>query len=265
MRKLNLLMGLAILGLAVFVTSCTKDTTGKPPSINFKGGSGYVSADDSLALGATFKVGITASPNTDSQEKLVGFKVVRTFNNVPTTVVDTTLDKLTSFSADIITNARNTAGSERLTFTITDKNSESAEIALNIYTKAAAVETPLGAEQAFSLIYKGSSQSDGANENTTIGIKYSSNTNSTTAQFATISGGQFVIITQSEFNALTTKEGVASKYTSGIVVNQFTAQSDANFVALYFISKVSSNYYLVRMTNLKFSPGNNKADFAYKN
>jgi hypothetical protein len=136
MRKLNLFAGLAILSVVGLFTSCSSDTTPKPPTITFKGGSSYVSTDVTVDVGSIFTIGITALPNTDSEEKLASFKVVRTFNNIPTTVVDTVFsDKLTSFNADITFGASNTAGTERITFTIVDKNGESAEIALNITTQ----------------------------------------------------------------------------------------------------------------------------------
>jgi len=139
MKRLNYLLGLLLLGALVF-TSCEDDETEKPPTLSFKGGADYVSTDSDVTVGDEFIVGITATPNLTSQEKLVRLTVTRTFNNLQTTVIDSTLDKLTSLSLDIIFEARETAGEERIEVEVEDKNGEIAELELVITTVEEAEE-----------------------------------------------------------------------------------------------------------------------------
>jgi hypothetical protein len=138
MRKFQLLAGLLLItGLGLF-TSCSKDSTEDlTPSINFIGGTDYVTGDKILDAGAEFKFGINASANANSGKKLTNFKVVRTFNNVPDQVLDTTFS-VDNFNQSYITNANTEIGTERWTFTITDKDGESKELSFVITTKATA-------------------------------------------------------------------------------------------------------------------------------
>jgi hypothetical protein len=124
-------------GLTIF-SSCSKDDTTTPtdlnPVLNFKGGAGYTSTDVTLAEGAEFKVGIIASSNVSSGAVLVRFKVTRTFNNKPDVVIDTTINTA-SFNADITASARTVVGEERWTYTVTDKDNQVNELAINITTQ----------------------------------------------------------------------------------------------------------------------------------
>jgi hypothetical protein len=143
MRKFQLLAGLLLItGMGLF-TSCSKDSTDDlTPSMNFIGGSGLVSADATLNTGELFSFGVNASANSSSGTKLKTFKIVRTFNNIPVTVVDTTFsgNGVSTYNEQFMAYAAPAAGSERWTFTVTDKDSESKELSFNITTTVTAGE-----------------------------------------------------------------------------------------------------------------------------
>ncbi len=139
MKKLNYLLAFVLITSVSIITSCSKDSTNTDvlPTISFTGGTGYTSADATLAAGADIKVGISAFSNSSTKTKLNHFKVVRTFNNVPFTALDSTLTATDAFNITLSSYAYPEAGTERWTFTITDKDGQSAEIAFNITTTAA--------------------------------------------------------------------------------------------------------------------------------
>ena len=67
-----------------------------------------------------------------------------------------------------------------------------------------------------------------------------------------------------EYTDMTTIEEVEDAYSLGTKVSSFQAKSDANFSEKYLISKVGTDYFLIKMTDLKFAAGNNVAEFEYK-
>jgi hypothetical protein len=141
MRKFHLLAGLLLItGIGLF-TSCKKDSTEDlTPSITFIGGDDYVSSNTTLAAGAEFHVGINASANASSGTKLSSFKVVSTFNNIPTTVFEATSINSDTYTWNDYVTANTVAGTERWTFTITDKDGQTTEKAFEITTEATAGE-----------------------------------------------------------------------------------------------------------------------------
>jgi len=166
MKKIQLLAGLLLItGIGIF-TSCKKDSTTEDlsPSMNFVGGSGFISADANLAAGAVFQVGVNASANSTSKTKLTNFKVVRTFNNIPYTVIDSTFSE-SNFNLQFTMVAYPEAGSERWTFTIKDKDGESKELAFVITTVGTASDIT-----TFSDVVLGSY------DNSTIGSSFASST-----------------------------------------------------------------------------------------
>jgi hypothetical protein len=133
------LFGLLLLAGAMVFTSCKKDDEDPEPVdltpvLTFIGGAGYTDTDASLAPSATFKVGINASANTTSNKKIETFEVVRTFNNVPTTVfTDDNINETNyTWEQDLIANTK--TGEERWTFTITDKDGLKKELSFVITT-----------------------------------------------------------------------------------------------------------------------------------
>jgi hypothetical protein len=130
MKKISFIMAAFLAASIMFLSSCTKDTT--PPSINFKGGAGYTSTDVTIDAGSIIKIGINA---TSGSSKLERFTLVATYNNVPTTIVDTTFSSDTynrDFELTIFD-----LGATRLTCTITDKDLETADVSFTVTTQEA--------------------------------------------------------------------------------------------------------------------------------
>lgn len=137
MKKLNFLFAILLMASVSFITSCSEDeTTDQKPTINLQGGTGFTSSDVTLKAGEPLKVGINAFSNSSSKSKLVKFKVVRTYNNIPFTALDSTLSSTDAFNITLETFAYPAAGKERFTFTVTDKAGLSAEAAFEITTTA---------------------------------------------------------------------------------------------------------------------------------
>jgi len=138
MKRLSFLFVIILMASVPFFTSCSKDTTTTDvkPTINFTGGTGFTSGDVTLKAGEAIQVGISAFSNSSSKAKLKNLKVVRTFSNTPFTALDSTFSTTDAFNITLESFAYPAAGIERWTFTITDKDGESAEISFNITTTA---------------------------------------------------------------------------------------------------------------------------------
>lgn len=132
MRKLNYLFAAMIMSTAVFVASCTKDTTETDPgpSLTLKGGAGYTSDDAAIEIGTTIKVGVIGGKSSVSGNKLTHFKCVFTSNNVPTTLLDSTLNSDT-FDWEIELEF-NSTGTGIISFELTDKGSMKTTKSFNI-------------------------------------------------------------------------------------------------------------------------------------
>ena len=140
MKRSIYFMGLLLLAGAMVFTACKKDDddpspapSDKTPVLTFIGDAGYVTQDTEMSVNSEFMVGINAAENPNTKKDIESFKVVRTFNNVPTTVFDTNFSTTaimweeTMFAIDIV-------GEERWTFTITDKDGEKKELSFIITT-----------------------------------------------------------------------------------------------------------------------------------
>ncbi len=138
MKKTIYLFGMLLLAGAMVFSSCKKDedepTVDQTPVLTFIGGAGYTDADATMAPSSTFKVGINAAANINSNSKIASFKVVRTFNNVATDVFeDISINESTyTWEQDLIANAL--AGEERWTFTVIDKAGVAKELSIIITT-----------------------------------------------------------------------------------------------------------------------------------
>ncbi|HRZ21614.1 MAG TPA: hypothetical protein P5184_08090, partial [Bacteroidales bacterium] len=121
-----------------FMTSCTDEEEGDvKPTINFKGGAGYVSQDVTLDTDAEFTIGITAASNSSSGAKLSLLELTRVYNNATWFTWDTAID-VSYYSIDITMTALNVEGTEKVSFKITDKDGQTNEISLNITTESTA-------------------------------------------------------------------------------------------------------------------------------
>lgn len=123
----------AIMAIAIVFVSCEETATEpQPPTITLDGTGNNIAVDSEVTIGSTFSIQFTATPNSESSSKLVGLNVTRTFNNTPTTVIDSTLDKETSITVALTLEAQSSTGTERIVIEVEDKDGEMAEKVLNI-------------------------------------------------------------------------------------------------------------------------------------
>ena len=125
---------LFFLALSFFtLLSCEKDE-GKLPAIEFKTGAGYVSADKTVAQGETVLVGIDAS-KTEDKDVLKTFNVSVSFDGgASTSLLTQTLSGSEGdhFETDFPMTARNQAGTEKYTFTVTNRDGLTNSVALTL-------------------------------------------------------------------------------------------------------------------------------------
>jgi hypothetical protein len=132
MKKLSYLFAALLMSVTVFVSSCTDDgtETDPGPSLTLKGGAGYTSDDAVILIGSTVKVGVVGGKSSVSGNKLTRFKFIFTSNNIPTTLLDTTLNT-DSFNWETEIEF-NSIGTGRLSFELTDKGNMMTEKGFNI-------------------------------------------------------------------------------------------------------------------------------------
>jgi len=137
MKKLTLI-AITLLSVTVFFSSCKKDENSGPPTLNFIGGEGYVDTDQTLQTGTTFKVGIAASANAESNEKLTSIWLTRTING--SVFIDTTLSiNDHQYNVDFEFNAQAAGVVETIAFVVTDKAGQMAEKSLTLTYESAGV------------------------------------------------------------------------------------------------------------------------------
>lgn len=112
------------------------------PEIVFMVGADFVSGDTSLDVGSDFTVGVNASANPNTNKDLESFKVVRTFNNIPTTVFEESNIASNSYSWQGDVSANNDAGAENWTFSILDQSGKVNELSFTIATMGGAPYLP---------------------------------------------------------------------------------------------------------------------------
>src|SRR4029077_3174818 len=112
-----------ILAFGIISFSCKKDEM-VPPTIDFTTGTGYTSADSHIALDRDFKIGITAK-RTEDKDDLKTFVVTVSFDGA----TESTIDNVTipavqagEFAKDYDLTTRNTAGTEKYSFTVTNRD-----------------------------------------------------------------------------------------------------------------------------------------------
>jgi len=120
--KTNILSLVALLGVILF-SSCEKDEM-IPPTIDFTTGAGYTSADAHIALNTNFKIGVDAK-RTEEKDDLKTFLVTRSYDGgTATTIDDLTLTtaQAAEFTKDYNLTTRNMAGTDKYTFTVTNRD-----------------------------------------------------------------------------------------------------------------------------------------------
>jgi len=142
MKRVFFVLIAFVLTSVTLFTSCTDDTTDPvdlPPTINFVAGSGYISADATVALNSPFVVKVSMQQNATSGAKLQSLNVTRIFANQ--TIGDTTFDISTndaSVTMEITFISVNEVGQENIEFEVVDKDNQKEQISLKITTQATA-------------------------------------------------------------------------------------------------------------------------------
>jgi hypothetical protein len=115
---------ITIITTAFFLlSSCEKDKM-IPPTIDFTTSAGYIPADGHLAVNTAFKIGVTAK-RTEEKDDLKTFVVTRSYDGG----TETTIDNVTipsaqaeEFTKDYPLTTRNQNGTEKYTFTVTNRD-----------------------------------------------------------------------------------------------------------------------------------------------
>lgn len=115
---------ITIITTAFFLlSSCEKDKM-IPPTIDFTTGAGYVSADGHLAANTAFKIGVTAT-RTEEKDDLKTFVVTRSYDGGSETTIDNVAipsAQAAEFTKDYSLTTRNQNGTEKYTFTVTNRD-----------------------------------------------------------------------------------------------------------------------------------------------
>ena len=104
------------------------------PEILFIEGEDYTFENVTLNINSDFKVGVNALANPNTNKNLESFKIVRTFNNIPTTVFEESNIASNNYSWQGDLSANNNAGAENWTFTIFDQSGRANELSFIITT-----------------------------------------------------------------------------------------------------------------------------------
>jgi hypothetical protein len=117
------ILSLVTLTTVIFLSSCDKDKM-IPPTIDFTTTTGYTFADTHIALNTAFKIGVDAK-RTESKDDLKTFSVTRSYDGTAATTVENltlTSAQAAEFTKDYNFITRNAAGTEKYTFTVTNKD-----------------------------------------------------------------------------------------------------------------------------------------------
>ena len=117
------ILSLISLSAIIFLSSCEKDKM-VPPTIDFTSGAGYVSADSHLALSTAYKIGVDAK-RTEKDDDLKTFSVTLSLDGAAATTVENltlTSAQAAEFTKDYNLVTRNVAGTEKYSFTVTNRD-----------------------------------------------------------------------------------------------------------------------------------------------
>jgi hypothetical protein len=115
------------------LSSCEKDE-GKLPNIAFKTGAGYTSANATVAQGSTVLIGIDAS-KSEKKDVLKTFNISKSYDGgANTTVENTDLSGSNedNYSRDYSIVTRSQAGTEKYTFTVTNRDGLTNQVTLTL-------------------------------------------------------------------------------------------------------------------------------------
>jgi hypothetical protein len=125
----------AVLFTITFFSACDKDKdAGTLPNISFKTGTGYTSADATVAKKATVLIGINAS-KAETNDVLVTFDGSKSTNGGTSTSFYS--ESLTgtlgdTYSKDLPITADSTAGTTKYTFTVVNKDGLKNSVSLTL-------------------------------------------------------------------------------------------------------------------------------------
>ena len=112
-----------VLTSGIISFSCHKDAM-IPPTIDFTTGAVYTSADSHIALNTSFKIGVTAK-RTEDKDDLKTFVVTSSYDGGAETTIDNVVilaAQAGEFTKNYDLTTRNTAGTEKYTFTVTNRD-----------------------------------------------------------------------------------------------------------------------------------------------
>lgn len=109
--------------LILSFSSCGKDKM-IPPTLDFTTSAGYTSADGHVALNTAFKIGVDAK-RTEDKDDLKTFTVTKSYDGGTATTIDNVTigsGQAAEYTKDYNLTTRNTAGTEKYTFTVTNRD-----------------------------------------------------------------------------------------------------------------------------------------------
>lgn len=124
MKKISHLIIASLIALLIFTAASCKKDPGRLPDISFITGTGYLSSDGTVAKNTSFKIGINAA-KTENEDVLKTFNISVSYDGGPSeTVVSQTLTTAQedNYTYDLVKNTRNQAGTEKYSFTITNRD-----------------------------------------------------------------------------------------------------------------------------------------------
>lgn len=119
--RTNTFYGVLLVSL-ICISSCKKEKDQQiPPTMSFKTGAGYTSANDSLPMNDTITVGITAEKSED-KDLLTRFVTTQKYDaGTVTTILNESFNQDT-YSKDMQIFTRNIVGTETYTYTIINRD-----------------------------------------------------------------------------------------------------------------------------------------------
>lgn len=127
MKKI-LTPALVVIFLSAVFTNCSKEKDAMvPPTLEFKTGAGYTSSDATVAQTTSVLIGVHGEKaEGESEDVLKTFSVTYSYDGgtevalMPTEILDASQED--SFDEDITITTRSQAGTEKYTFTITNRD-----------------------------------------------------------------------------------------------------------------------------------------------
>ncbi len=251
MKKLKYLAFLMIVSV-IGLTSCNgDDDKPKEPNIALNAGNGYTVNGAEIMLGETAKFGVIATPNDNSKEKLVNFKLEMIHNNLPTTLLDSTF-KEKNFNLDILTAPFEEAGDYNFNFTIKDKAGKEASVSAMIKV----VSGTVGLTEAAPFEWKRVAGAAGTGLEM-FGLKWTSNAKVVHAQIKKDGASKFVKLNSSACTSITNEAELVAAVEAAADMEVYAgvsaeANSDYNDV---LATVYNGKYYLIHVKNGKIETG----------